>query len=502
MQGPVYTELAPVRKRQQWLFALRTTSHALLTGAILGLGLELTRRWTGWSISGTAIIAVLLGFPLLGFLIGLVWQRTWFGAAVAVDAHYQLKDRAATALAFLAKSSNTDLHRLQIHDAAEHLARVEPQQVVPLRLPRSLAVGASFLLVAMVMLFWPLRPQVVEGSTPEPLPAVLAEAQRIEEDLKEFEDLARKENSQELKDLVQEMERLVEQMKQPGIDEREALAKLSEMEAAIVSKQAEFNVGLVDGQLQALGEAFSAASATDSAGKALQESKYDKAAKELEQMEDPQFDRKEAKALEEKLKQVAQSMGEVGLGQLSGAVSEFAEGLKGGKSSIKKATREIGKAVRGQERRKRINDILNGELARLQDSKSNFQGNSTAKGKNPQKSLSPTSNWGMGTSGNVQGEKTSMLAQRNMQELTGNPGDGPSDIETTHSAEGRQQAARALRNVNYDKYKRMSETVLDSEPIPLGHRQTIRRYFELIRPQNADGMKESTDRKDAATPKK
>jgi hypothetical protein len=29
----------------------------------------------------------------------------------------------------------------------------------------------------------------------------------------------------------------------------------------------------------------------------------------------------------------------------------------------------------------------------------------------------------------------------------------------------------------------MSEAVLDSEPIPLGHRQTIRRYFELIRPQ-------------------
>ena len=28
--------------------------------------------------------------------------------------------------------------------------------------------------------------------------------------------------------------------------------------------------------------------------------------------------------------------------------------------------------------------------------------------------------------------------------------------------------------------------MLDSEPIPLGHRQTIRRYFELIRPQSAE----------------
>ena len=30
----------------------------------------------------------------------------------------------------------------------------------------------------------------------------------------------------------------------------------------------------------------------------------------------------------------------------------------------------------------------------------------------------------------------------------------------------------------------MTEAVLDSEPIPLGHRQTIRKYFELIRPSN------------------
>jgi hypothetical protein len=32
----------------------------------------------------------------------------------------------------------------------------------------------------------------------------------------------------------------------------------------------------------------------------------------------------------------------------------------------------------------------------------------------------------------------------------------------------------------------MSDTVLDSKPIPLGHGQTIRRYFELIRPQISD----------------
>jgi len=41
------------------------------------------------------------------------------------------------------------------------------------------------------------------------------------------------------------------------------------------------------------------------------------------------------------------------------------------------------------------------------------------------------------------------------------------------------------------------------EPIPLGHRQTIRRYFELIRPASTDPVKDvPADKKDAPPEKK
>ena len=60
-------------------------------------------------------------------------------------------------------------------------------------------------------------------------------------------------------------------------------------------------------------------------------------------------------------------------------------------------------------------------------------------------------------------------------------------METEHSAEGREQAGRSYKEV-YQKYQRMSEAVLDSEPIPLGHRQIIRTYFQKIRPQDADAV--------------
>ena len=59
---------------------------------------------------------------------------------------------------------------------------------------------------------------------------------------------------------------------------------------------------------------------------------------------------------------------------------------------------------------------------------------------------------------------------------------GDVDVETMSSSDQQQDAVRAYRK-QAEKYEQLSESVLSSEPIPLGHRQTIRRYFEMIRPQ-------------------
>src|SRR5437762_657317 len=81
----------------------------------------------------------------------------------------------------------------------------------------------------LALLVWP-KPQAVEAAPPEPIPEIVAVAKSIEEDLKEFEDLARQENNKDLENLVQDLKKKVEEMKQPGVDEREALSKLSEMQ--------------------------------------------------------------------------------------------------------------------------------------------------------------------------------------------------------------------------------------------------------------------------------
>lgn len=62
---------------------------------------------------------------------------------------------------------------------------------------------------------------------------------------------------------------------------------------------------------------------------------------------------------------------------------------------------------------------------------------------------------------------------------------GDVDVETIKSKEQNQDAVR-----QYDKkageYGQMSESVLSAESTPLGHRQMIPDFLEMIRPQNGE----------------
>ena len=309
---------------------------------------------------------------------------------------------------------------------------------------------------------------------------MLAAADQAEESVEGLQEAAKKGNDPKLKELVQKLAETIQDMKLPGVDTKEALAKLSEMQAAIATQQAQFNVGLVDAQMQALGEAMASTQALEGAGQALQQGKYDKAAEQLEKVE-PKFDRKETKTLKERLAQAAKAMEDAGLSELSTATTELLESLDD-EASAQGACKKLGNLARGQGRRKRITDLLTLATNALSECKGNCNKNSTAKGKLRKKSETPTSNWGMGTSGNTDGDQTKLDSVRKREQVQGQMGEGASETETTHMPEGRQTAARTYRE-QYQKYRRMTEAALNSEPIPLGQRQTIRRYFELIRPQ-------------------
>jgi hypothetical protein len=495
MKQTIYRALEPVRTRQQILFALRCAAVGLGFAAAAGIVLGVARLAFGLDLSGAARAGLLAAGPVLGLAYGLIRRRAWHEAGSAIDGHYDLKDRAVSALAFAEQAAPTELQTLQMADAVAHLNRVEPKAVVPLRAPRSLAFVLTAAVAAIVVLAWPLaRPQAEAGPAPVPdyILATAAEQKeklaalerKLAETTQDFDDEKSDEEKKGLKELIDKLVRKVEEMTEPGTDEKEALAKLSEMQAAMQALANELNVAALEGQLSSLGTALAASAAFEGAGKAMQEGKLEKAAKELEKIDEVKLTQKEAKALEEKLKQLAKQMAEAGQGSLSEAVGELADGLRGGRGMVGKSTRTLARKLNAAVKRRRINNLLLNELEELAGSKCNCSGG--ARVRVNKKSDSPTSSWGRGIAGNTEGERTKLNSRREVQQITGQPGgEGESDVETTSTPEARQQASREYKE-KYQKFKKESEAVLESEPIPLGHRQMVKKYFELIRPSSGD----------------
>ena len=483
MSDRILEKLEPVRRRQLGLEVLRHAALGLLAGSLVGVGLGVW-RWQGAGLAGAAAwslwaAAILLAGPASGAIVGLFRGRSARLAAAAVDQQYGLKDRILSAVDFIRRGQPTVLHTLQVADAEQHLVELDPRQVAPFRVPAALPYALVTLALALGLLLWP-RASAVQARPAEPLEVVLATAAEAEETLEDLQEAANKENDPKLKELVQKLTETIQEMKLPGVDTKEALAKLSEMQAAIAAQQAQFNVGLVDAQMQSLGEAMASTQALEGAGQALQKGQYDKAADQLEKVE-PKFDRKETKTLKEKLAQAAKAMEDAGLSDLSTATTELLESLDDA-ATAQGACKKLGNMARGQGRRKRITDLLTLSTNKLCECKGNCNKNSTAQLRLRKKSEKPTSAWNMGVSGNTDGDKTKLDSDHKREQVQGQMGEGASETETTHMPEGRQTAARAYRE-QYQKYRRMTEAALNSEPIPLGQRQTIRRYFELIRPQ-------------------
>ncbi len=487
MKEIIHGFLRSVKARQQRALLIYAVVFGLWVAAGVGAILAIARLSMGLVLPPAVVVALLAAGPVAGLLAGVMIRRSWHGAAAAVDAHYHLKDRSVTALAFLGQSPLSELHQLQLSDAAEHLKTVEPCKVTPLRTPRALPVTLAVLGLAIIGLSWPMNvPQAEASALPAPDYVVAVADNRLEvlKSLRDnVEDVADQEEDKNLLEMIKKLEEKTEAMKQDGIDEKEALVKLSEQEAAVQSQLAATPV-LSEGQAQSIGNALMSAKAFEGAGKAMMDGKMEKAVQELEKVDNPEFTPKEARDAEEQLKKVAKELGDGGLGSLSGALSDLAENLKGGGNKAKAAAKIVAREVEKQARKKKLKDLLAQDLENLKEAKCNCNSNSLAKGLKPEKSTSPSNNFGMGTSGNVFGDKTKLLSTRNQMELTGNPnGDGPSDTETSSSPEGREQATRSYRD-KYQKYKKESDAVLDSEPIPLGQRQMIRKYFESIRPAN------------------
>jgi len=475
MRNTIALRLMPVRLRRRLVRASRGAVWGAAIGAMAALLLH------GMGLDAGLIM--LVSSPLIGALAGAMRSESWSRAAAAVDAHYALKDRVLTALAFSQLTDTTPLHELAIADALEHLDNIDAKRVTPLRLPRQWWSAAALFALAWLVVLWPARVDQVQANMPAPpIPGVVAEAERLEEDFAQLETLARSMDDTPMVELAKQLQDAAERMKQPDVDLKDALATLSQMQAMLMQQQAAFNLEAVDAQLGELGEALTLDDATAEAGRALKRGDYDSAAESLEGMAKLATSDQAAAALSD----LANAMRTRGSQQLGDEAARMAEAMEqSDKEGFCKSCAGLAAEVRRHGQRRALAAWMRQQTARLSECKSACAACNSNGGSVSARSDNPSRNWGRGSSGNPQGDATQLDAARRREQITGQLGDGPMETETIHSPETRQIAGRDYREA-YSEYRKLSEAVLESEAIPLGHRQTIRRYFEAIRPADED----------------
>ncbi len=483
MLRDLHKALSPVRARWRYV----RTIHGVVLGATLGAGLGVAlevARALGAGYAASSSWLALLGSAALGGLIGLLNPITWKRVARLVDQHYRLQDRTVTALTFAARDAQDSLMKLQIADAIERLQPVVARDVMPLRAPKS-AVGLAVAVALMLGLLATPRPVQVEDPAQAQLRQVVNDqAVALEETmLEDMRELVEKHPEPELKELTDELEEMVKELKSPKVDQREALAKISEMQQSLAAALEKLDLQQVDAQLQELAAALEPAESLKSLAESLKSGKYDKAAQELEKMESKNLDPKERDALASNLKKFKNNLKEGREGQLSQAASEMQEGLENeNESQCKNGQCKAAGVCKSQGMKKKLAQCLSCQLNRLSQCKGNCQNPNQCNSSSVVKTDQPSKNAGKGESNQPTGDnKTELATTRQRDNITGIQGDGASEREVSSSPEGEQTAARTYSQ-RYSEYKKQMEEVLDSEPLPLGHRETVRKYFESIRP--------------------
>ncbi len=497
-KGSLLSPLQKVGRRNRIQKLLEAGSWGLLCGAAVSQVISFDFLWGTGNIEMTLLrLVLLLGSGCaLGLIVGFLVPMDASESARQVDRHYRFKDRLLTALHLLRQQkTTTPFERLQLADAAKHAQNVDPREVVPLKLPRNFfGMLGTVMLALAICLASPFLGGKTNAIAAEPLPEIVSAAETLQQEVVEkMAELAEKNPEEKpLVELAAKLQELAAQLDEVSTDRKESLATLSEMEAAIRAAMSAFQVEAVDASMREIADALADAEATRSASQSLKDENYAKAAQELENLaENAGMSPSERRAVSERMKTALKSISDRGQKSLLKAAQKMAEACENGNDgNCKAGACELAAESRKQALRKGICEGLQGKLALLGLCKSECNGGASCDkngGAGTNKSNQAGKNWGTGAAGDpTSGEETNLDGNRERQNLTGMMGQGDSEFETLRSDEsGAENTAREFRDI-FKEYQKISEAVLETEPIPLGQRQMIRRYFESIRPDEEE----------------
>ena len=452
--------------------------------------------YAAWGLFLSALV-VLLSPILAGaiffmiLLLGFLRINDGTAAARLIDRHYLLKDRILTSIALIRRNDRTPMEQLQIDDTAELLPIIQPQAVYPIRLPKMFWFSFGVIAVDLATFvfihsnFFPFAEnteQVIQL-----LPA--EDAALMEEVVATTEKLVQQHTGEpSLQKLSEQLEMLWNNFDLSTQDIKESLATLSEMEEAFQTTIDALQLETMEESLQELAKTLELAEKTLPISRALEQGEFSQAASELKKLDAEMLEslsEPERRAIAEQMQTIANNAEKRNQTVLKDAAQKISDALENSEGEqFQSATDELANEVEKHGVRQGIGkNLANQQMLLGMVKAESGQGNMSG-GKGTEKSDEASQTWGSGSAGNPNaGKETDLQGKRLQETLTGTLGEqGDSINETIDSQEMAASKSLLPYREQYRQYQKISEAVLDLEPIPLGQRQVIRRYFESIHP--------------------
>lgn len=467
--------------------------------SVAGLSLRVLAALLAVSLAAVWIfpqIALAVGVLVTGGLLGgvLAVAVAWFRpiedslAARAVDGHFGLPDHALSA-SELGGSAGGEWLKLQKDDTVERLRNLDWKGRWPISWPKfSAAAGvAAVLLAGLFALRVSHLPASAIARTDAPRPE---EAAAIEEMLQDWEKAAELTQDPELKELLAELQPMREQL--PKMSEREMMLALSKLENRLEKMKEAASKDSMEASAGDMAAAFEDVEGMGALASALRRKDFEKAA-ELAEQQAEKLGKEGAKtpegadgaAAQQKMSKAADKLSQTGQQKASSAMSQMRESAqKKDSSGMCKAMGQLGQSMAKAGQCKSAQGRLSLQLAQLGQCKDGM-----CQGEGRGMSLMPKLSQEKGGKGagsavdpNREKDPTQSDAERSQENLTGLAGDGESQVENMSSDAPGSEAPRQGRNGQFAQYEKLSQQAITDENLPIAYRESIRKYFEAIKP--------------------
>lgn len=453
------------------LFVCCVVSACALLGSLM-LGMP--------SLNWYAVI-MLVGLPLGAFVAGFFRRHSIADAAIEADRCYGLQDRVLSAIEFERICNLQPIHELQLADARQCASQFDPRDVVPLTMTRHGWVVVMSAIVITMLAFVAGDPASGKAKVAVRSPAFTEESQQLADQAKKLDELAEQQEDTAIAEIAKKMNDSAQVLREESTELGDVLAEYSRLQEEMRGQRAEYDAEMMQSQLQAIAKALRGVAGLENMSQALEQLEFESAARDLESFDGAAIDPLLAEGTAAQLQEIAEQLNAAKLDSLSEAVEELGEGLaEADAEDTSAAAKDLAAQLRKLGKQSQADSVLQSQLAMLQESKAELVSGQSIDipSPKPQQALSEV---GSGIDGELDGEPSQLDTSRQQMELAGTLGEGASSVETSIAQADDAQAQRSYRDV-YQEYEKQSRAVLEAEPIPLGHRQTIRRYFKLIRP--------------------